>query len=274
VRGLIAGLEKRAAAGAEVPRVREDGELLKAKLGEIARGAKSILVEDLYHPGSVPRRIELDPRLSPSENLTRIFERARKLERASGAVESEIALARSKERELATFLERARAPSEDPAELERAAIEAGLLEKKQEPPGPAKKPAPRLPYREFRASRGSEVRVGRSARDNDDLTFHYAKGSDAWLHTADTPGSHVVLVLDKGAEPDPDELLDAAHLAAHFSPLKGAHRVRVHVARRKEVHKPRGAKPGLVQLSGGKILDLRVQPERLRRLLGLRGPAE
>jgi len=81
-----------------------------------------------------------------------------------------------------------------------------------------------------------------------------------------------VLVLDKGADPDSEELIDAAHLAVHYSPLRDAGRVRVHVARRKEVHKPRGAKAGLVQLSGGRILDVRMQPERLRRLLGSREP--
>jgi hypothetical protein len=39
------------------------------------------------------------------------------------------------------------------------------------------------------------------------------------------------------------------------------------MARRKEVHKPRGAKPGLVTLSGGRVLALRLQPDRLKRLL-------
>ena len=68
------------------------------------------------------------------------------------------------------------------------------------------------------------------------------------------------------------ELLDAAHLAVHFSPLEGATKARVHVAPRKLVHKPRGAKPGLVTLSGGKVLDLRLQPERLQRLLGAHRP--
>jgi hypothetical protein len=49
--------------------------------------------------------------------------------------------------------------------------------------------------------------------------------------------------------------------------MRDATRANVHVARRKEVHKPRGAKPGLVSLSGGKVLAVRLQPERVRRLL-------
>ena len=117
-----------------------------------------------------------------------------------------------------------------------------------------------------------EVRVGRRAKDNDSLTLRHARGNDVWLHTADAPGSHVVLRVGTNAEPDAEDLLDAAHLAVHFSPLRDSARAKVHVARRKEVHKPRGAKPGLVTLSGGRILDVRMQPERLARLLRARSP--
>jgi hypothetical protein len=46
--------------------------------------------------------------------------------------------------------------------------------------------------------------------------------------------------------------------------------VDVHVARQKEVHKPRKAPAGLVTLSGGKVLRLRVEPARLARLLASR----
>ena len=66
-------------------------------------------------------------------------------------------------------------------------------------------------------------------------------------------------------------MLDAAHLAIHFSPLKDSGRAAVHVARRKEVHKPRGAPAGLVTLSGGRTLNVRMEPQRLARLIGREG---
>ena len=272
-KGLVRGLEARLSAGSEAERVRADGELLKSALGRLARGAKSVEVED-PEAGS-PRRILLDPKLSPVENLERIFERARKLERDAASAEADLENARARERALESLAAEARAAAADPAALEARALEAGILEERQSAAAPKRRPesAPRLPYKAYEGSRGGEIRVGRSARDNDELTFRHAKGSDLWLHTADAPGSHVVLVLRKGGDPDSEEMVDAAHLAVHFSPLRGASRARVHVARRKEVHKPRGAKPGLVHLSGGRILDVRMQPERLRRLLGSRGPA-
>jgi predicted ribosome quality control (RQC) complex YloA/Tae2 family protein len=236
-------------------------------------GLDSIELADPFDPDGPPRRIELDPGLSPRANLERLFARAKKLERSRASVESELGIAGRKAARLAELVELVRDGADEPAAIEARAIEEGLLEPRQAaPPKKRPEPGPRLPYRAFEGARGSEIRVGRTARDNDDLTFRHAKGSDLWLHTADTPGSHVVLVLSKGADPDSEELIDAAHLAVHYSPLRDSGRARVHVARRKEVHKPRGAKPGLVQLSGGRILDVRMQPDRLRRLLGTREP--
>jgi predicted ribosome quality control (RQC) complex YloA/Tae2 family protein len=253
--------------------VQQDGELVKASLSRIPRGAKSIEVEDFFSAEAAMRTIALDPKLSPHENLERIFERAKKLERARSVVGEELDMARAKLATLETFLSRANADGADFDALAKAAVDARVLEPQQTAPA-GKKPvvAPRVPYKTFQGFAGGEIRVGRTAKDNDELTFRHASGNDVWMHTADTPGSHVVLRVMKGREPHPEELLDAAHLAVHFSPMKDATRARVHTARRKDVHKPRGAKPGLVTLSGGKILELRMQPARLQRLLGTHRP--
>ena len=267
-RALAAGLEERRAACDEAERVRMDGELLLAHLGSIARGAAEVELPDAFTPDSPPRRVALDPGLTPRRNAEKLFARYKKLVRTLERLPGELALAAQEIERAEQWL--ARAHTEPPAELEAEAIAAGVLA----PQPPAKRrpeaPAVRLPYLRFVALKGSEIRVGRSARDNDRLTFREARGNDLWLHTADSPGSHVVLRLEKGAEPDAEETLDAAHLAAHFSPLRGAPRVDVHVARQKEVHKPRKAPAGLVTLSGGKVLRLRVEPERLARVLATR----
>lgn len=269
-KALEHGLVERSKAGDDAERVRQDGELIKANLHAIARGATHVEVDDLFDPECARRKLALDPKKRGIENAEAYFDRYHKLLRAKASVADELERARAKRTALETLLARSADTSLDPRDLEAEAIEAGLLDRRQEPDARRRekhKPEPRKPYRSYRASKGSEIRVGRNASDNDDLTFHYARGNDIWMHTADTPGSHVVLVLAGKSEPDHEELVDAAHLAAHFSPLEQAARVRVHVARRKEVHKPRGSKPGLVHLSGGKILDLRVQPERTKRLL-------
>jgi predicted ribosome quality control (RQC) complex YloA/Tae2 family protein len=274
-RSLVSGLERRLEASDQHERVRLDGELLKANMHLLRRGLAEIEVADHFVDEGPMRRIALDPKRSPQDNLTHIFDRAKKLERARTTVASELELARTRLRDLEELERAAHAVDCDPERLDADAVARGWLDAPQEADERKRKtPAPRLPYRSFRAVRGSEIRVGRNARDNDDLTFHHARGNDAWLHTSDAPGSHVVLCLEGAAEPDSEELLDAAHLAVHFSPLRESRRASVHVARRKDVHKPRGAKAGLVTLSGGRILHLRLQPERTARLLGDRRRSE
>ncbi|HVS20053.1 MAG TPA: NFACT RNA binding domain-containing protein, partial [Planctomycetota bacterium] len=266
---LVAGLEQRAVAAAGAERVRLDGELLKLALGTLRRGLEQVTLVDVYADDATERVLALDPRRTPHENVELYFERYKKLARAEESVALELARAREKHAALAALLAALDAPDSDPAALEARALADGLLDERQQAdPRKRRAPEPRKPYRVFSALRGSEVRVGRSAKDNDALTLRHSRGNDLWLHTADAPGSHVVLRLERGAEADPEEQLDAAHLAVHFSPLRDAARANVHVALRKAVHKPRGAKPGLVTLSGGRILSVRMQPERLARLLG------
>jgi predicted ribosome quality control (RQC) complex YloA/Tae2 family protein len=267
-RALVAGLEERRSVCAEAERVRMDGELLLAHLGSIARGATEVELPDSFAPDSPPRRIALDPGLAPRRNAEKLFARYKKLVRTLERLPGEAALAAEEVQRVEQWL--ARAEVEPPGTLAEEAVAAGVLAPLPKTGKRAPAPPPRLPYLRFLGLRGGEIRVGRSARDNDRLTFREARGNDLWLHTADSPGSHVVLRLERGAEPDPEEVLDAAHLAAHFSPLRNSPRVDVHVARQKEVHKPRKAPAGLVTLSGGKVLRLRVEPERLERLLATR----
>ncbi|MCH2107106.1 MAG: NFACT family protein [Planctomycetes bacterium] len=270
----LKGLNKREEAAAGAERVRQDGELLKAAQGEVPRGAESVELVDYFDEAARPRVISLDPKLSAGENAEKYFTRYKKLLRSSDGIAEERARHEEKAAALSDLIQRLEAGEEDPSELEEEAVRGGLLEVRQEGDERKRKaPAKRLPYKVFTAARGSEVRVGRSARDNDALTFRHAKGNDLWLHTADAPGSHVVLCTQGKGSPDPEELLDAATLAVHFSPLREATRADVHTARVKEVKKPRGAKPGLVTLSGGKTLHVRMQPDRLGRLLSREGPA-
>jgi predicted ribosome quality control (RQC) complex YloA/Tae2 family protein len=275
----LAGLADRRAAGAEAERVRQDGELLKAALGRVKRGMTSVELEDWFAPGAPLRRVALEARLAPQENAARFFQRAKKLARDAESVADDAARAEEALARVAELEEAAAAPDCDPEELDDRAVAEGLLAPRQDADSArrrtaAAKPEPRRPYRRFVTDRGTEVLVGRSARDNDELSLKVGRGNDAWLHTADAPGSHVVLRCAKGAEPDPEDVLDAAHLAVHFSPLRGARKADVHVARCKDVKKPKGFKPGLVSLSGGRTLHLAVEEERLARLLDARrGPA-
>jgi predicted ribosome quality control (RQC) complex YloA/Tae2 family protein len=103
--------------------------------------------------------------------------------------------------------------------------------------------------RRFVSPDGFEVLVGRTARDNDALTFHIASQRDFWLHVAGCSGSHVIVRNPEGLESLPRETLRfAAALAARHSKAREAGQVSVHVALVKDVSKPRGVPAGQVAL--------------------------
>lgn len=272
--GLLKGLGERRKAAANSDRVRQDGELLKHAMGQFGRGVDHVELADWYAPDGEPRRIVLDPKLSPQANVQRYFDRAQKLERSVLAIDREESLAGQKLEHLDGFIEQLAAPESAPIEIEAAAVKAGVLDELRTERGQKKqKAAARLPYREFQGCEGAAILVGRNSRDNDQLSLKVARGNDTWLHTADSPGSHVVLRTHKGSEPHPEDLLDAAHLAIHFSPQSGARQADVLISQAKHVTKSKGMPAGLVNVAGGKTRRIRIEPDRLKRLLGSRDSA-
>ncbi len=113
--------------------------------------------------------------------------------------------------------------------------------------------------RRFDSPDGMEILVGRSASDNDVLTFKIAAQKDFWMHVAGESGSHVVVRNPDGLDALPRGTLRyAAALAAGYSKAKNAGKVAVHVARVKDVRKPKGLPSGKVTLSRYK--SVKVEP--------------
>jgi hypothetical protein len=162
--------------------------------------------------------------------------------------------------------------------LERSRREGGSGARRSgaESAPPPKPPAvfrnlPRkLHPRRYRSVDGLEIWVGRSDEANDLLSTRLARGRDLFFHLDGAPGSHVVLRTEGREDPPAESVLDACELAVHFSKQKKAGRADVHVVPIKNVKKPKGAKRGLVYVSGGKSVHLRREPERLERLLASR----
>ena len=78
-------------------------------------------------------------------------------------------------------------------------------------------PKPRMPYHTYRSVDGLEIRVGRGASDNDELSCNpvYRDGADWWMHVSGCAGSHVVIRSHDDQLPTTasESLLDAAYLA-------------------------------------------------------------
>ena len=104
---------------------------------------------------------------------------------------------------------------------------------------------PALPPLEFTVDGGYTALVGRTGRQNDELTFHTAGKNDLWFHVKNAPGSHVIL-FSSGEEPSALAYTQAAELAARHSSLKGSGKVSVDYCPVKYVKKLPKAMPGMV----------------------------
>jgi predicted ribosome quality control (RQC) complex YloA/Tae2 family protein len=115
--------------------------------------------------------------------------------------------------------------------------------------------------RRFVSPDGFVVLVGRTASDNDIVTFKLGAARDFWLHVSGESGSHVIVRNPEGVERLPRETLRfAAALAAGYSKARNAGRVVVHVAQCRDVRKPRGVPPGTVTLQ--QYTTVHVTPAR------------
>jgi predicted ribosome quality control (RQC) complex YloA/Tae2 family protein len=111
---------------------------------------------------------------------------------------------------------------------------------------------------EYRLPGGWKVLVGRTDADNDHLSLRVARPDDWWFHVRGMPGSHVILQVPPGEEPDRQTLKLAAAIAAYHSKAREAGVVAVSCTRARYVTKPRDAKAGTVQIR--KELVFKVRP--------------
>lgn len=147
----------------------------------------------------------------------------------------------------------------DPNDLEQAAIiKQQLIDEdaiKTEVLHSSKAPEPAHPRR-FYTSDNVLVEVGKNSVQNDHLTLT-ANKDYYWMHVSELAGSHVVV---HSADPSQQTLMEAASLTAYYSKGRGLKQVPVDVAKVRQLHKPKGAKPGLVFISG-KFDTLTVYPD-------------
>jgi hypothetical protein len=216
-------------------------------------GRESVELPDPRDPGSV-LVVGLDPRLGGLANAERLFDKARRVERARRQIDLRLREARSALLS-ARAGETALLDARDARELPGRVDDPGARDRGDSGSGP----------RHYLTGRGLSVLVGRNARENHHLTFRVARAEDVWLHARDAPGAHVVL-RDNEGRAGADDLREAAEVAAFFSEARGESLVDVHATRRKHV-KPAKGGPGRVFVAHSDTL--RVAPRdpegRLRK---------
>ena len=114
---------------------------------------------------------------------------------------------------------------------------------------------------EYTLPGGWQVLAGRTDAANDFLSVKLARAKDRWFHIRGMPGSHVVLRVPTGESPDRATLELAAAIAAYHSKARNAGTVAVSTTEGRHVSKPRGAKPGTVEIQKESVLKVRPAAE-------------
>jgi predicted ribosome quality control (RQC) complex YloA/Tae2 family protein len=227
--------------------LRAAADAMAARLHAIAAGTQHLSLDDF---AGVRHELELDPRLSPAANLDALYRRAAKAER--GVRQLEARLSQLAEQDAAAE----RIPDDlQLPELQQQARALGIELRPARSEGEKRERVRerRLPYRAYRLASGRELRVGRTAADNDAMLRSHSHARDLWLHAQGVEGSHVLL-RHAAQEPTRADVEAAARVAAHFSKARNSSLVPVLVTERRYVRKPRKAKAGSVVAERGQTL--------------------
>jgi len=252
---LLKQLERDLKSHEDAEQHKRVGDLLLANLTTGRRDGNRVELVDYFADDGSTIQIDLDDSITFQEEANRRFGLYSRSKRAVAQIKVRIAAVEDRLRELKL----------KQASLEREIVDGDLTvaSMKSVPPasaGGSTKPLQKVPgTRRYLSSDGFEILVGRTANDNDQLTFKVAKPNDLWLHAADYGGSHVV-VRNSTKKPIPHPtLIEAAQLAAYFSQAKKDPKVDVHYTERKFVSKIKGGKPGLVRMQ--RFKNITVEPK-------------
>jgi len=254
--------------------LRRQAELLQSSFHALKKGVEEVMVDDYYLDPPQKVRIKLDPSLSPGDQIERRYQRAKRAERSGQQATKRLEQTRE-EIALLEPLQEACKNAETIAGVDaieeqlrpklRAQL-ARLQDQTRGSPSSKRTPRARLPFIRYHDSKGQEFRVGRGARENDELTFRHARGNDVWLHVRGRPGAHVI-ICRPGPSPSSELLLLGAQLALAHSGRKEGAREEVSWTRVKEVHKTKGLPPGKVLLRSEKVLYVEARRAELSALL-------
>ncbi len=239
------------------------GELLKSQITAMKPGQKDITVADYFDPKLPELLIPLDPSKGPRANMEDYFGKYRKFVGAEKELRPRLEQSQQELQKLKETLHLAE--KGELAQLLPSPLSPQRATPSQQPGSP-KLSSPSGPFRRFLSVDGFPILLGKTARHNEELTFGVAKDHDLWLHARGTPGSHVVVSLEKRVTPPPETLRDAATLALQYSDLRKSGKGEVIYTLKRYVRKAKGQKAGAVTITREKGIWIILHAERLERL--------
>jgi predicted ribosome quality control (RQC) complex YloA/Tae2 family protein len=249
---------------------RQQADLLTAYSSAWQAGMTEIVLPDFV--SQQPVKISLDPQLNVFENAQALYKKYQKQKRASTAIAPFLTEVTTEITYLETVLHNLQQiDRHDPANLPILQEIAWELQEELDTLGKppktarAKSSLEQINCYRFTAPSKFLVLVGRNNWQNDQLTFQVASDYDLWFHAQEMAGSHVLLRLNAGDVPKDADLQFCADLAAWFSKGKLSDRLPVVYTRKKYIHKPKGAKLGMVIYTHETVIW--GNPSRIKELL-------
>jgi len=249
----------------KAPEHRLYGELLLAYGHLVPRGAKSAVLPDLYNQGKEVI-VPLDPSISVGANAQKHFNRYQKAKKGQDQIRKQLRKTRLEIKyceELLYTIENNTEAALD--EIRQEMAEAGFIRDKQKS---QRKSASFVQPLSFTTSSGRSVLVGRNNRQNDYVTFKAAVRRDTWFHVQKLPGSHVIL-KEAPYPPPPDDIAEAAFLAAYFSRGRESGALAVDYTEVRHVRRRPGGKPGFVFYENYETITVNPLDEAMRKKFGL-----
>ena len=245
--------------GLDYEKIRHEGDLLKTYLNRLPKLAPWILIDWNTNEEVV---VDAPPGTTPKDEMLNRYKKASKSEKSIPHLIIQIDKA---EREIEKILLEIQAVSlvQDFTSLE--SLMTALPQKHSPATEKIERIKRALPYQEFLSASGLKIWVGRNARANDELTFKCSNGSDWWLHAQQCSGSHVVIRVAKGKDPDPEAIQDAIQLALYHSKARAGGEGEVCITQRKYVSRL-GRQPGKVQVSQHKTVWVRLDTQRYQQI--------
>ena len=235
------------------------GDILAANMHQIKYGMKKVTVFDFYNNQEIT--INLDPLLSPNDNLNFYYNKYNKGKRTISALNirfSDIQDEIKYFEEIKMFIEK----ENDFIGIEEIENELNLSDNGNKIKNKIK--LNKTKKRELLSFdyKGFQIFVGRNNKENEEISFSKGQPNDIWMHIKDIPGSHV-LILRNNQELPEDVLIYAANLACEYSKAKKGDKVTVDYCERKFVKKIKNSKPGNVTYTNFHSLLVNVTEKSL-----------
>lgn len=231
------------------------GDILAANMHQIKYGIKKVTVFDFYNNQQIT--INLDPLLSPNDNLNFYYNKYNKGKRTISALNSRFLDIQNEIKyfeEIKMFIEK----ENDFIGIEEIENELNLTNNGNKSKNKIKLNKPKKRDLLSFDYNGFQIFVGRNNKENEEISFSKGQPNDIWLHIKDIPGSHV-LILRNNQELPNDVLLHAANLACEYSKAKKGDKVTVDYCEKKFVKKIKNSKPGNVIYTNFHSLLIDVQ---------------